>query len=75
MTDSEMIDWLQNHEGAGQISDDFGRWAVSFNGAQNVPDDTSIANDICTSFFVEAKDWKPTIREAILAVAREREGQ
>ena len=67
MTDSELIDWLETQEGSGLISDDFGRWAVSSSGMQNVPDDTEVASDICTSFFVEAKDWRPTIRDAILA--------
>jgi hypothetical protein len=39
---------------------------------QNVPDDISVASDISTSFFVEAKDWKPSIREAIEAAMLER---
>jgi hypothetical protein len=34
-------------------------------GIQNVPDDEDGPQDISTSFWVEAKDWKPTIREAI----------
>ena len=67
MTDSELIDWLETQEGYGLISDDFGRWAVSSTGMQNVPDDTEVASDICTSFFVQAHEWRSTIREAILA--------
>jgi hypothetical protein len=71
MTDSELIDWLETQDGSALISDDFGHWAVSSSGMQNVPDDISVASDIATSFFVEAKDWKPSIREAILAAISE----
>lgn len=67
MTDSELIDCLEKLDGFGLISDDFGRWAVTSCGFQNVPDDINVPSDITTSFFVQAKDWKPTIREALNA--------
>lgn len=48
----------------GVINDDAGRWAVSEDGMQNVPDN-DIPTDIRTTFFIEATKWKPSIREAI----------
>ena len=47
------------------LNDDSGRWAVVFDGAQTIADDDK-ATDISTSFFVEADDWKDTIRRALL---------
>ena len=46
------------------LNDDNGRWAVSFEGYQSVPDDEP--SDIDTSFFVEAKYWKNSIYEALI---------
>jgi hypothetical protein len=69
-TDKELLDGLEalvnRGDCPGIINDDNGHWAVSGSGVQNVPmgDDPV---DIGTEFFVEAKDWKPTIREAIEA--------
>ena len=62
-TDTERIDWLAKRNGSGLLSDDAGRWAITGDGMQNVPSDE--ASDIMTSFFVEAKDWYPSVREAI----------
>lgn len=47
------------------LNDDNGHWAVKFDGFQNVPigDDPE---DISTTCFVEAKDWKDTIYEALI---------
>lgn len=47
------------------LNDDNGKWAVTSDGFQNVVygDEPS---DVETSFFVEAKDWKLTPREALL---------
>lgn len=75
MTDTELLNWLEKQDGYGLISDDFGRWAVSGDGMQNVPEDTSIPNEIITTFFVEAEQWKPSIREAIISKYEERRGQ
>jgi len=66
-TDSELIDWLENEQGSALVSDDFGHWAVSNSGFQNVPDNIDIPNDIQTTFFIKAEEWKPSIREAIQA--------
>lgn len=63
MTDTERLDWLENNDGCGLISDDAGNWAVSCSGFQNVP--MNPPEDIQTSFFVEASEWRPSIREAI----------
>ncbi len=64
MEDKELIDWLEEQNGSGLISDDAGRWAISDGGIQNVPDpDNPI--DIVSSFFVEAADWRNSVREAI----------
>jgi len=72
MTDSERIEWLEKRQGQALISDDFGRWAVSTSGMQNVPEDPGTPSDIETLFFVEAAEWKGSIREAIdYAVAEE----
>ena len=70
--DKKLLDWLENDYGAGLISDDAGRWVVSESGMQNVPDPDK-AIDISTSFFIEAGDWRGSIREAI-KTAMEKEG-
>lgn len=70
-TDSELIDWLQTQEGSALVSDDFGRWAVTTAGIQNVPEDISIPSDIETMFYIKAAEWKPSIREAIQATKGE----
>ncbi len=70
MTDTELLDWLEDQLGVGLISDDFGNWAVTSNGMQNIPDpipERGRPGDICTSFMVAASEWRPSIREAILA--------
>jgi hypothetical protein len=63
-TDKERLDWLEKNDGCGLISDDAGRWAVSTSGTQNCPDSEKPI-DIATYFFVEAKEWQKSIREAI----------
>lgn len=70
MTDKEMLDWLEQQEGYGLISDDFGRWAVATAGMQNVPDDTSVPSDINSMFMISADEWRPSVREAILAAVQ-----
>lgn len=67
MTDTERLDWLeqQTHGGAcpGLVYDDNGHWAVAFDGVQNVV--TGPPQDVSTAFFVQASQWRTTIREAI----------
>ena len=65
MTDTKRLDWLEDRQGYGLISDDFGRWAISSSGMQNIPDNADVPSYIATTFFIEAADWKPSIREAI----------
>jgi hypothetical protein len=48
------------------VNDDFGNWAVSFSGYQNIPEKPGEPSDIQSSFFIEAKEWKKTIREAFI---------
>jgi len=67
MTDTERLDLLERLEGSALLSDDAGRWAVVCTGCQNVPNpDKPI--DIDSTFWVEAKDWTNSVREAIDAV-------
>jgi hypothetical protein len=61
--DRDRLDWMEQQEGAGLISDDGGRWAVSETGMQNLPEEEPI--DISTSFFIQKDEWKPSVREAI----------
>jgi hypothetical protein len=68
-TDEQRLNWLAEQEGSALISDDFGNWAVSFAGMQNIPENPGTPSDIHTSFFVEAAEWRPSIREAIDAAA------
>lgn len=49
----------------GLIHDDNGHYALSFSGMQDVSFGKE-PTDICTSFFVEAKEWKGTVREAVI---------
>lgn len=46
------------------VFDDNGHWAISDEGYQNVPMGDE-PEDISLTIFIEAKAWKPTIREAI----------
>lgn len=67
-TDTELLDGLEEdtaHGGCpGIINDDNGHWAVTGDGLQNVVcgDEPS---DVQTTFYVQAKNWRKTIREAI----------
>lgn len=65
-TDTERLDWLAQQDGAALISNDFTMWTVSQMGMQEIPDGIEEGpTDLSTSFFVEKKDWHPSIREAI----------
>lgn len=73
MTDTELLDWFE-HTGAeycmALLSDDDGRWAVSINGGQSIPVEAwaqGKPGDVDTYFSISANDWKPSIREALLA--------
>ena len=47
------------------LNDDNGHWAVKFDGFQNVPmcDEPEYISTTC---FIEAKDWKDSIYEALV---------
>lgn len=47
------------------LNDDAGRWAMAFDGYQTL-NTTKRPIDITTSFMVEKKYWKKTIREALI---------
>ncbi len=67
-TDIELLDWLQEKSDGGSclgvINDDDGRWAVSFTGMQHAP--SGKAQDLWTTFNVERKEWKNSVRDAIV---------
>ena len=80
MTDKEMLLLTKNesiscatvlqtlsHHGycPALLNDDNGHWAVTFDGFQAVPNGDD-PDDIETTFFVEAADWKDSIREALI---------
>jgi hypothetical protein len=69
-TDKQLLDWLEKQEGLGLISDDAGRWAISGSGFQNNPNRKK-SIDIASSFFVEADDWRKSIREAVTVAIEE----
>lgn len=68
-TDTELLNWFEEHDGCGLISDDCGHWAVSGDGMQNIPENTPA--DIQITFFIEKKKWKKNVREAIEASMKE----
>ena len=67
ITDKERLDWLEHitNTGAcpGLIFDDDGRWAVAFDGVQPVP--LGNPEDMYSTFFIRAKQWKGSVRKAI----------
>lgn len=66
-TDTERLDFLANEcRGFALVSDDFGHWALVMDGFQSIPDEAP--GDVATTFFIEAKDWRKSPREAIDAV-------
>jgi hypothetical protein len=75
MTDTGLLNWLENASGYALISDDNGHWACTGDGIQNAPLDSDTF-DVATSFWIEKALWKPTIREAILvAIEATTEGE
>lgn len=63
-TDTQRLDWLATQYGAALVNDDFGSWAVSYDGMQNLPDGDG-PSDIETTFFIKADKWCSDIRAAI----------
>lgn len=65
LTDTELLNAIENMHGYSLVSDDNGHWALVCDGIQNVPmsDDPE---DIQTTFWIEAHCFKPSVREAIL---------
>ena len=71
MTDTELIDWMEQQDGIGLISDDLGHWCATFDGVQSIPNNLEEPADIATSFFITKDQWKPSIREAIKSIIEE----
>jgi hypothetical protein len=46
------------------FNDDNGNWAVKFDGYQTIP--MKDPDDVTTTAFILAKDWKPSIYEALV---------
>lgn len=63
MSDKDLLDWLESHEGFALVSDDFGHWAVTGDGMQSIPENPP--DDVETAFFIAKDEWKPSIRKAI----------
>ena len=63
-TDTELLNWLEDHQGYGLISDDNGHWACVCDGTQSLPIGSGPQN-VDTAFWIEKKNWKKTIRKAI----------
>lgn len=63
LDDTQRLNWLEANSGFAVVSDDFGNWAVTASGMQNIPE--TIPGDLETTFWIEAKEWKKSIREAI----------
>lgn len=74
MTDTQRIDWLEKQADEGRspalVNDDNGHWAVSMSGFQNAVCGDG-PQDIETTFFVNANQWKNTVREAIDAAIKQ----
>ena len=64
--DKQRLDWLekQNIAAPGLINDDFGRWAVAFDGQQQVMKGKGPWNMV-TTYFARKPSWKKTVRAAI----------
>ena len=70
--DAKRLYWLEGNQ-FSLISDDAGRWACTATGIQNVPEESP--TDIHTTFFIEALEWKDSIREAIDYAKNKFEGE
>ncbi len=67
MTDTERIDWIQNHICINLINDDDGNFAMTSGGFQPMPqgEGKGFSETVTISHIIEPKEWKPTVREAI----------
>ena len=62
--DTKRLDWLEKTaNGVGVVNDDGELWACISDGMQKVHVDPP--QDIMTAHFVEAEQWKKSVREAI----------
>jgi hypothetical protein len=70
ITDTDRLNWMRKQFGCGLISDDNGHWAVSSCGWQNVVAGEQ-PQDVYSTFIVDGKDWKNSLRKAIDYAMRE----
>lgn len=72
--DVELLAWLENQQGVNLVSDDDGRWAVSGDGFQPIPEEGGFSTDVSIVTFVDPTDWRPTIGQAIeAAISKQRQ--
>ena len=68
VTDTDRINFFEKQCNKGScpalVNDDNGHWAVAESGFQNVVVGKK-GQDVHTTFFISAKEWKPTVRQAI----------
>lgn len=50
----------------GLVNDDFGNWALAFDGMQNVPEIPGEPSFIDTHFLIDKHKWHKTIRDAVI---------
>lgn len=66
MDDTERLDWLEKQgNGIAVIHTDSLYWCIGNSGLQNIIDLGEGPDDLYTTYFIEKKMFKPTIREAI----------
>lgn len=64
MNDTQRLDWLEEQFGCALVNDDNGHWALVFDGIQNLPVGKR-TQDIASTFYIEKKHWRQTVRKAI----------
>lgn len=73
ITDTDRLNWFEAVAKRGGcpalLNDDNGHWAISFTGVQSLACGPKTV-DVSTSFWVKAKDWKKTARQAIDAAMK-----
>ena len=62
--DKARLDWFDAQFGIALVSDDDGRWAVAWDGMQNLPDNDG-PYDMVADFFIEKRFWRDSVREAL----------
>ena len=69
-SDTDLINWLEKQFGIAVVSDDNGHWACVGDGFQTSPMGKQ-PQDIQTTFWIEKKQWRNSIRASIRAAMKE----